>query len=225
MRRKPMLLDLFCGAGGASMGYHRAGFDVVGVDSRPQPRYPFEFVQADAMQVSLNGFAFVHASPPCQAYSRSRHRVQTERRRIHPDLIDPTRDRLIEWGGVYVIENVPEAPLRDPVILCGGAFGCRAACPDGVARQLRRHRGFESNLRIGGGSVGCHCQPGEKIGVYGNGGSWANTGDPDRRGYKGCKAESAEAMQIGWMTIAELSQAIPPAYTHYIGMQLITAVS
>lgn len=220
-----MLLDLFCGAGGASMGYHRAGFHVVGVDSQPQPRYPFEFIRADALTVALNGFLVVHASPPCQAYSLSRHRVAPERRRQHPTLLPTVREKLTAWGGLYVIENVPGAPMVTPSLLCGGSFNLSAACADGVTRALRRHRLFESNLRLNGSRSGCQCRKGEKVGVYGNGGGWASRFDPYRAGYKGCKSESVQALGIDWMTIAELSQAIPPAYTEYIGRQIMTALS
>jgi hypothetical protein len=123
---RPRLLDLFCGAGGAAVGYHRAGFDVVGVDINPQPRYPFEFHQADAMTFPLDGFDAIHASPPCQAYS---HGTPPDKRSNHPDLLDATRDRLNAAGLPWVIENVPRAPLRSPVILCGSQFDLTAHDP------------------------------------------------------------------------------------------------
>ena len=110
------LLDLFCGAGGAAMGYHRAGFEVVGIDIAPQPNYPFEFVQADAMEFPLDGFDAIHASPPCQAYTA----LATGK---HPRLIEPMRERLASSGVPWVIENVVGAPLRQPVLLCGSMFG------------------------------------------------------------------------------------------------------
>lgn len=119
---KPRLLDLFCGAGGAAAGYHRAGFDVVGVDINPQPNYPFEFHQADAMTFPLDGFDAIHASPPCQRYSR----MSTSRPTLaatYPDLVAPIRERIER--GPYVIENVPGAPLVDPLVLCGGGDGDR----------------------------------------------------------------------------------------------------
>src|SRR5262249_42856191 len=126
---KPRLLDLFCGAGGAAMGYHRAGFEVVGVDIKPQPNYPFQFVCADALAV-LRGEAdidigrperidAIHASPPCQAYSVLKHLSSGD----HPDLVAETRTLLQSTGLLYVIENVPGAPLRDPVTICGSSLG------------------------------------------------------------------------------------------------------
>lgn len=131
---KPRLLDLFCGAGGAGMGYHQAGFDVVGVDINPQPDYPFEFHQADAMEFPLDGFDAIHASPPCQVFTalKTMHNAGE-----HFDLLTPMRARLKEWGGPYVIENVPGAPMQDHVTLCGSSFGLGVKKYD---RELRRHR-------------------------------------------------------------------------------------
>src|SRR5215472_5910436 len=108
MMRRPLLLDLFCGAGGAAMGYHRAGFDVVGVDIAPQPRYPFEFHQADAMTFPLDGFDAIHASPPCQDYSKAMRHLATVN---YPRLIYPIRDRLRATARLWIIENVAGAPL------------------------------------------------------------------------------------------------------------------
>lgn len=210
---KPRALDLFCCAGGAGMGLHRAGFDVVGVDIRPQPRYPFDFVQGDALTYPLDGFDFVWASPPCQRYSVSRSRAKV--RKDHPDLIDPIRIRLQGTDALWVIENVPGAPLRSGVLLCGSSFGLGARGDDGVWRGLARHRLFETSWPML--SPPCGCDRREKIGVYGNGGGWANRHDPDRRGYKGNVREAREAMGMPWATIAGLSQAIPPAYAEYIG--------
>ena len=126
---RPKLLDLFCGAGGAGMGYHQAGFEVVGVDINPQPHYPFEFHQADALTYPLNGFDVIHASPPCQRYSKA----NTKYRYKHPDLIDPIRKRIEYYN--YIIENVPDARklLKNPLMLCGGMFGL----------PIHRHRYFE----------------------------------------------------------------------------------
>jgi len=244
--RKPRALDLFCCAGGATKGLQQAGFHVTGVDIRPQPRYcGDEFHQADALTFKFSAtsefvggsldhypeicdrcglhwdrhFDFAWASPPCQAYTVSRTRVARDRRREHPKLIEPMRIRLQKSGVAWVMENVLGAPLWFPLTLCGGAFGLGATCEDGVRRPLRRHRLFECWQLIMG--PGCHCNGIEKIGVYGNGGGWANRFDPDRRGYKGCVAESREAMGIDWMTIAELSEAIPPAYSRFIGEQVL----
>ena len=221
---KPRLLDLFCGAGGAAMGYARAGFEVVGVDIKPQPHYPFEFRQWDALdyldRTSVSSWDAIHASPPCQRFSA----LTAVHGREHPDLIKPTRSAL-RWTGLpYVIENVPRSPLLEPIHLCGSMFGLGATCRDGQWRQLRRHRLFE----FGGGLCAPALAPscwhqGEPLGVYGNGGGQAKTvwnGGPNR-GYMGTKSERVEAMGIDWMSNAELSQAIPPAYTEWIGKQLL----
>jgi len=215
---RPRLLDLFCGAGGCSVGYERAGFDVTGVDNDPHPAYPFEFVQADALQVLgargfLAGFDVIHASPPCQAYSALGSMHDNE----HPELVEPVREALLEWGGTYVIENVVGSPLINPLMLCGSEFGLGATCRDGKYRQLRRHRLFESNAWLmGAGS----CQHrGESVGVYGHGGSGLSP--ENRRGYQATAAEGAEAMGIDWMRHYDVVQAIPPAYTEHIGGQLI----
>jgi hypothetical protein len=127
---RPRALDLFCGAGGASMGLHRAGFEVVGVDACPQPEYPFAFVQADALTFPLDGFAFVWASPPCQAFTAYKRR--TDHVRPRRNLIPAVRARLAAAGVPYVIENVVGAPLRVPVMLCGSMFGL----------DVQRHRLF-----------------------------------------------------------------------------------
>ncbi len=203
---RPRLLDLFCGAGGASVGYHRAGFDVLGVDVKPQPRYPFEFVQADAMTFPLDGFDAIHASPPCQAHSSLRHRTRGD----YPDLVGATRDRLEAWGGPWVMENVTGAPLRNALVLCGTEFGLGSA-----GRVLRRHRLFESNVTLMGAG-GCHCAGRAVGGVYGTGGAGMMT-----RGFKFHPVDARTAMGIDWMTRAELSQAIPPSYTQFIGEQLL----
>jgi DNA (cytosine-5)-methyltransferase 1 len=204
---RPRLLDLFCGAGGAAVGYHRAGFEVVGVDINPQPHYPFEFHQADAMTYPLDGFDAIHASPPCQAYIRSGTVAKDGR---HPRLLPPTRERLIEAGIPWVIENVPGAPMRADVQLCGSIFGL----------AVRRHRWFESSESLSPWVLACnHSEP--VAGVYGHphGASGANAGM-----LPGDLATWSRAMGIDWMTTAELADAIPPAYTEWIGTQLLRAV-
>lgn len=216
LSERPRLLDLFCGAGGAAMGYYRAGFHVVGVDINPQPHYPFEFIQADALNVlactslpdsSRGPFDAIHASPPCQAYSRA-GALRTEKR-SHPDLVGKTRDHLIASGLPYVIENVPGAPLIDPVQLCGTAFGL-----GGPDWDLQRHRLFETNFSLR--SLGCqHSKP--AISVVGHGATKATR---ERLGRNPMIAEKRTAMGIDWMNRDELSEAIPPAYTKYIGFQL-----
>lgn len=204
---RPRLLDLFCGAGGAAMGYHRAGFDVVGVDIKPQPRYPFEFIQADAFYaLKAWGYRFnaVHASPPCQAYSWAAKRWDVER----DDLLAPTRSALIQSGMPWVIENVVGAPMGNYVTLCGTMFGL------GVIR----HRLFESSQSIAllrppcahVGSVG----EGDYVTVAGHGGN----GRAALHLWK-------DAMGIDWMKREELTQAIPPAYTEYIGRELMRVVA
>jgi DNA (cytosine-5)-methyltransferase 1 len=204
---RPLLLDLFCGAGGAAMGYHRAGFDVVGVDIKPQPHYPFEFHEDDALDfLTSNGWkdwAVIHASPPCQRYIRG----GLQNRAKHPDLLPPTRTMLNRAGLPYVIENVPGAPMRPDVVLCGSAFGLK----------VRRHRWFESNAPMPVLVPACdHSRP--ITGVYGHphgtAGAWPGMLPSTAKMW-------AEAMGIDWMTPAEMGDAIPPAYTEFIGAQLI----
>jgi DNA (cytosine-5)-methyltransferase 1 len=203
---RPRLLDLFCCAGGAAMGYHRAGFDVVGVDIKPQPRYPFEFVQRDAIEV----LDAVHASPPCQSYTplRALHPDKT-----YPDLVDATRARLDQTGLPYIIENVMTAPLikEKSIVLCGAMFGLRAY----------RHRRFESNVDL--------CAPAHPKHVamtatsrrrerWDAGWNVSITGDVGT--YLGL-----EAMGIDWMNGNELCEAIPPPYAENIGCQIINSLT
>ena len=204
------LLDLFCGAGGSAVGYHRAGFEVVGIDIKPQPRYPFEFHQADALTYPLDGFDVVHASPPCQAYCALRHLMPEK---IYPDLIKAVRDWIFQGSAIYIIENVPKSPLINPIQLCGSSFGLK----------VRRHRLFESNVYLE--TLPCdHKKQGRPIDVSGTGGRRINR-RPDDHGGNTNKPrnikEARGAMGIDWMTRYELSQAIPPAYTEYIGKQII----
>lgn len=227
---RPRLLDLFSGAGGAAEGYRRAGFDVVGVDSRPMPRYPFEFHRADALEyLAAHGREFdaIHASPPCQAYSVTRHSHSIQ----HPELIDPVRDLLLRINRPYVIENVVGAPLHDPIILCGTEFGLNAFDPAlGITVQLQRHRLFESDVRLDRFGE-CDHKRYPIAGVYGGGSSRRSAdrtdwkGGPGRGGYTPLAAVRGELMEIDWMTRDELSQAIPPIYTSWIGSYLREAVS
>jgi DNA (cytosine-5)-methyltransferase 1 len=213
VNRRPRLLDLFCCAGGASAGYYAAGFDVVGVDIRPQPYYPFPFIQADALTVDLTGFDVVAASPPCQLYSVA---TPAHRRHDHPDLVEPTRQRLRAAVGApggpwaYVMENVPGAPLHDPITICG----------DSLRLGVRRHRLFESNLPLVG--TPCwHDRETPPVPVYGSYGQRAGR-KPVVEGEASPGTEAArEAMGIDWMPWPNLTQAIPPAYTHWIGVQLM----
>lgn len=208
------LLDLFCCAGGAAMGYHRAGFDeIVGVDIKPQSNYPFKFVQGDALEYAEKyGWMFdaIHASPPCQEYSTTKHLPNVG---SYPKLVELSRKALIATSKPYVIENVPGAPLENPVRLCGLHFGLKVI----------RWRHFETNpfllspcvpIKKCGGTnssrgYSAHRYGAEYITVAGN------NFDP---------IDGAKAMGIDWMTRAELAEAIPPAYTEWIGRQLLAAI-
>lgn len=214
--RRLKLLDLFCCAGGCGMGYHRAGFDVVGVDIRPQPRYPFKFHCGDAIEFLRQygaDYDVIHASPPCQAYTPLRALHPDKE---YPDLVAETREALTASGRPWIIENVPGAPLHNAVMLCGTMFGLR----------VYRHRLFETSFFMfqpahpkhtvragapgtkGGRGRKAHYLAGGFITVAGNVGSYCGP-----------------AMGIDWMTGAELSQAIPPAYTEYIGRQYLDRLS
>jgi DNA (cytosine-5)-methyltransferase 1 len=209
------LLDLFCGAGGAAMGYHRAGFtEIVGVDIQPQPRYPFTFIQADAMTFPLDGFDVIHASPPCQAYSTLRN-LGKQNHRPHYDLVAETRERCQRSGIPYIIENVPGSPLHGSLVLCGQYFGL----------EVRRHRHFETSILMLIES--CHRSHKEKpVAVYGDHPE-RHTYKPGSGGYihRAATLEIAqEAMGIDWMEWKEITQAIPPAYTEWIGRQLLNCL-
>lgn len=213
------LLDLFCGAGGAGMGYHRTGWDVVGVDINAQPSYPFEFHQDDALHYLAGHwreFDAIHASPPCQSYlnlgavNRSLGRTYE-----HPDLVAATRDRLEQTGLPYVIENVEGAPLRDAVRICG----------TGVGLPLRRHRLFESNVPLTGIACAHHLFTEPKYWT-----SWRPNGEHRLStvvqvyGNAGGREHWPAAMGIDWMTAREMCEAVPPAYTQHVGRQLLKAV-
>lgn len=219
---RPLLLDLFCCEGGAAMGYHRAGFDVIGVDIVPQPRYPFPFIQADALNPPFNIWPFdaIHASPPCQAYSVTRYSHSKE----HPDVVAATRQLLEVSGLPWVIENVPGAPLRSPVTVCGASLNLTATDVDGDRLVLRRHREFESNVYLMTYECACRRYRREGVqigGVYGGGRSDRNN-SWTRGGYTPPKAQRAELIGCDHMTMHGLSQAVPPAYTEHIGQQLLT---
>ncbi len=206
------LLDLFCCAGGAGEGYRRAGFDVTGVDIEPHPNNPHAFIQADAVAfLAEHGHEYdaIHASPPCQGYSALRALHPGKQ---YPLLIEPVRELLKASGKPYVIENVVGAPLENPFLLCGSMFGLK----------VRRHRIFESTLAILAPACDHASQP-EPIDVSGNG-SFQYSPRKKRTGGLGRKpkgtAEAREIMQMHWATRREISQAIPPAYTEWIGRHL-----
>ena len=202
-------LDLFCCAGGAGMGLHRAGFDVTGVDINRQPRYPFRFIQADALTVDLAVYNFLWASPPCQKFCALNTREDLSR---YPDLIEPVRAKLIASGLPWVIENVPGAPIRHDLMLCGGMFGLRSyrhryfecsfpiAQPDHPKHETRVNRRGENRRQ--------HWAAGGFITITGDVGTYCGP----------------EAMGIDWMSGNEMSEAIPPAYAEYIGRAAMAAI-
>lgn len=205
---KPKLLDLFCGAGGAAVGYNRADFEVIGVDIKPQKHYPFQFIQTDALRFLAawgDDYDAIHASPPCQRYMK----VRTVPKEKYPDLVAKTRDLLLEKKKPYVIENVVGAPLFGPIMLIGTMFGL------GVIRP----RLFECNFEVPfllmppphnkQTKMGRPLKEGEYMHVVGN--------------FSGVE-DARKAMGIDWMTQKELSQAIPPAYAEFIGKYLMQEV-
>ncbi len=213
---RPLLLDLFCGAGGASVGYHRAGFDVIGVDIKPQPHYPFEFIQADALNILEyphglgNAPDVIHTSPPCQRWSMYSRNLGTADR--FPDLITPLRPLLHARGLPYVIENVEGSPLTG-VRLCGSAFGLPVLDD---RTYLKRHRIFESNITLWG--TPCAHAGRVALGIYGNGTpSWHRL----KLGRGVLADEWRVAMSMPWATKEGIREAIPPAYTQFIGEQLL----
>ena len=198
------ILDLFCKAGGASMGLHYAfpNAEIVGVDIEKQPNYPFRFEQSDAMEYNINGYDFIWASPPCQQHSR----LNAINKNSYKDYIAPIRERLQKQGVPFCIENVPGAPLINPIVLCGTMFGL----------QVIRHRLFECYPRIKlelrcnhYGTPGTHRFPYKPINnfVQVTGNNFSET-------------EARQAMGINWMNKKEWAQAIPPAYSYWLGSQI-----
>ena len=194
------------------MGYYRAGFEVTGIDVKNQKRYPFEFIKADAIEVLkdidyLKTFDILVGSPPCQTHSITQHLRNAQGKGTDKiDLIPETREGFIASGKPYVIENVPGSPLNNPLTLCGSSFDLK----------VRRHRLFESNILLTGLTCN-HKKQGKPVGIYGSmrdeipgGGHTAKTIEQAR-----------EAMGIDWMLWGDLVEAIPPAYTEFIGKQII----
>lgn len=232
MARRPRILDLYCCEGGAAVGYHQAEFDVIGIDIAEQPNYPFESVCGDAIEAmiellsggkvaghTLRWFDAIHASPPCQAFSPATN--ITGSKANHPNLISQTRILLERSGKPWVMENVPTAPLRDPMLLCGTMFGLGLHWR-GQDFELRRHRHFESNVFLM--SAGGCSHKLKTAGSYGQGGAYRSRPGhgprvvPPRR-------ERQELLGIAHeMTIHGTAQAIPPAYTEFIGTQLLGAM-
>jgi DNA (cytosine-5)-methyltransferase 1 len=207
---KVKLLDLFCGVGGASAGYVTAGFEVTGIDLKHGKRYPYKYIRGNVSDYLNNDFLrqfdVIHASPPCQTHSITKHLRNAQGKSTSKiDMIPEVRQALVASGVKYVIENVPGSPLIDPVQVCGSSFGLK----------VRRHRLFESNVKLQG-SVCDHKLQGRPVGVYGSlndeipgGGHTAKTID-----------EARKAMGIDWAIWTELVEAIPPAFTKFIGDQL-----
>lgn len=208
---KPKILDLYCGGGGASYGYELGGWDVVGVDLNPQPKYRGKFIQAEAIEfvkANYHKFDAIHASPPCQAYSMASMQFRQSGKE-YVDLIEDTRRELIKTGLPYVIENVPGSPLIDPIELCGSMFGMRTY----------RHRLFESNIELKCPPHPKHVSPNAKM------------GRPVKEGefiqyvghFSGVKLVQ-EMTGLSWLGQKELAQSIPPQYTKYIGEQLLAFI-
>lgn len=207
---KPRLLDLFCGAGGAAKGYHDAGFEVTGIDIAPQKNYPYQFIQADALEYLVKHgreYDVIHASPPCQLHSPITRTAKTQH--LHFDLIAPVRPLLIASGRDYIIENVPGAKklLINPLMLCGTMFGL----------NVLRHRYFETSFNLTfAPATCCHLK---KVVKHGR--------RPDREkhyaavtGHMSDVEFCRQSMGIDWMTQEELAESIPPAYTEWIGQQI-----
>ena len=204
------LLDLFCGAGGAAMGYSQAGFtEIVGVDIVPQPNYPFTFIQGDVLAppVELGGFDLIHASPPCQGFSAMRHIQGKE----HVDLLTPTLVRLANQKIPYVIENVLGAPLASQATLFG--TNAMTLCGSTFGLGVKRHRLFQTSFPVVLSPCGRHSG---LINFYAAVSRKRSGVQFNRRRHFG------RAMDIDWMTNEhEISEAIPPAYTKYIGEQFL----
>jgi DNA (cytosine-5)-methyltransferase 1 len=216
---KPRLLDLFCCAGGASLGYNQAGFEVVGVDIEPQPNYPYKFIQADALKLDpdfIASFDAVHASPPCQSYSDLAKRNGNGDK--WPRLIEPVRQMLVDSGLPYVIENVEGAPLINPLVLCGTMF---------PGLRVLRHRLFETNFEITAPPHGKHPKVhtfDKRKSHFGKTNEWKDFVQVTGGG--NCTLAAArDAMGIDWMSKGEINESIPPAYTEFVGRAMLRHIS
>lgn len=239
---QPVIIDGYCGEGGAGEGYSRAGFFVLGVDHLPRMRhkYPHAFLawEMEALlkdlikgkrftwrtkknqyfSVGLDQVAALHVSPPCQGYSITKFSHDT----YYPKRVDAVRELLLATGLPYVIENVEGAPLRDPICLCGSHFGLRATDTEGEEIKLQRHRLFESNVPLLSPGPHNHDSSVRTAGVYGGG--RAKKADKYHGGYVPLASVRRELMGAPWMTQRGLSEAIPPAYTEFVGKQLMEAL-
>lgn len=223
MKRKYKILDLFCKAGGAAEGYHRAGFEVMGVDIVPQPNYPFEFVCMDAIEYlrthDLSEFDAIHASPPCQAHTKAQALSKGRNNGkygFHEDFIPQTREILLKIGKPFIIENVDGAPLENPIALYGSQF---------KNLYTQRKRLFESNIELKTPSTPMVQKKTPTAGNgFGEDGFIAICGSGGVRGMNSRQIPLYWGFALGgidWMTRAELAEAIPPAYTEFLGKQLI----
>ena len=246
----PLLLDLFCCEGGASRGYEQAGFDVVGVDlftrikgGFSRKRYPYPAHQGDALTaltsllagdllqfdgfcVPLDAFSAIHASPPCQHTSAGTRAMRSKGDTRHLALIEPTRELLEQTGLPYVIENVAGAALRDPITMCGTAFGLTATDDDGTPLEMWRHRLFESNVPLRDAGPCRHFERAQQVaGSYGGARRDKHEARHVRHGgYVPSKAVQQRLLRIDWMTERGMHQALPPLYTCHIGRQLLASM-
>lgn len=221
---RPLLLDMFCGAGGAAVGYHRAGFEVVGVDIHPQPRYPFSFIREDALEYAArygSGFDAVHASPPCQSYSAMQATNKSRGRKprfcgMIPDVQGVLRSTALPW----VIENVVRSDLEPTVILCGTMFGLRVK-----GYELRRHRLFKCSFPVPMPGECDHRSQSVFVSTSGAKHNHWNKSRMEKNWTVPVPGRVArELMNVDWMNEFELGESIPPAYTEYIGRFLMAEV-